>query len=66
MHQNCNIEEKRTNHVSNRNFGALFELALLVQIRTNTLHQDCVCEENQSRASELLQTLFCTKNGPTA
>ena len=44
----------------------LFELALLVQIRTNTLHQNCVCEENQSRASELLQTLFCTKNGPNA
>ena len=41
-----------------------FEWVLLVQIRTNTLHQNCVCESNWTRGSELLQTLFCTKNGP--
>ena len=41
-----------------------FEWLLLVQIRTKTLHQNCVCESNWTRGSELLQTLFCTKNGP--
>ena len=49
MHQNCDIEEKRSNHVLICNFGAfkLFEWALLVQIRTYSLHQNCVCEGNQ-------------------
>ena len=40
----------------------LFECALLVHIRSNALHQKCVCESNSTRGSELLQTLFCTKN----
>ena len=40
----------------------LFECTLLVHIRSISLHQKCVCEPNYTRGSELLQTLFCTKN----
>ena len=40
----------------------LFEWALLVYIRSNTLHQNYICEANQTRAPELFQTHFYTKN----
>ena len=79
MHQNCDwsliLEKKCTKTAISKRKGIIkcqcpilvrlkwFEWALLVQIRTNTLYQNCVCEGNQTRASELLQTLFCTKNG---
>ena len=41
----------------------LFEWALLVQIRSNILHQKCIFEANSTRDYELLQTVFRTKNG---
>jgi len=39
-----------------------FEWALLVHYRSIALHQNCICEANSTRVSELLQTLFCIKN----
>ena len=40
----------------------MFKWALLVQIRSNTLHQYCIDEANPSRGSDLFQTLFGTRN----
>jgi len=44
-------------------FGAFFSPKLMITCRIAILVRFKWFEANQTRASELLQTLFCTKNG---
>ena len=42
----------------------LFECAILIKIRSKTLHRNCIYQTTTTCDNELLQTLFWTKTPP--